>query len=273
MSDGADFGSVLRSIRDRATPDGAMPSARRRATGMRRQEVAEAAGVSVDYVVRLEQGRSQRPSDVIVGALARALGADAVQTAALFQAAGYSPPTSTVDRELDPALHRLLERVGNVAAAAYSADWWILGWNGLWSALLGDPVQVAEHERNLVWQVFASDDWRPVPKDRSLYEFKLALANDLRRQSIAFPHDTQLHRLITTLRDGSDEFSAMWQRTTAARHGAERKTLRHPIGNMVLDADVLQLQGTSQNLVVYSARPGTADAAIFAKLSPGAPPV
>ena len=78
--------------------------------------------MSVDYVVRLEQGRSQRPSDVIVGALARALGADAVQTAALFQAAGYSPPTSTVERELDPALHRLLERVGNVAAAAYSAD-------------------------------------------------------------------------------------------------------------------------------------------------------
>ena len=102
-----------------------------------------------------------------------------------------------------------------------------------------------------------------------MYEFKLALANDLRRQSITFPHDAQLHQLIDALRDGSDEFSDIWQRTTAARHGAERKTLRHPIGDMVLNADVLQLQGTSQNLVVYSARPGTADAAMFAKLSPG----
>ena len=186
--------------------------------------------MSVDYVIRLDQGRSQRPSDAIVGAPARALGADADQT----------------------------------------ADWWILGWNEWWSALLGDPAAVCEHERNLVWQVFAGDDWRPLPKDRSLYEFKLALANDLRRQSIAFPHDAQLHRLITTLRDGNDEFAGMWQRTTAARHGAERKTLRHPVGDMVLDADVLQMQGTSQNLVVYSVRPGTADAATFAPLSPGA---
>lgn len=266
MSSGTDFASMLRSLREQALPDSIVPSARRRATGMRRQEAAEAAGVSVDYVVRLEQGRSRRPSDEIVGALARALGADTAQTAALYQAAGYAPPTSIVNRVLDPSLQRLVARVGNVAAAAYSADWWILGWNDLWVALLGDPNRFSGPERNLVWQVFATDARHPMPMDRPLPELKVVLASDLRRESIAFPHDANLQELIVDLLAASPEFAAVWEQTTAARHGAERKTLLHPSGDLLLDADVFQQQGTGQKLIVYSAVPGTTDADALAKL-------
>jgi hypothetical protein len=74
------------------------------------------------------------------------------------------------------------------------------------------------------------------------------------------------------MQEGSTEFSGIWQQTTAARHGAERKILRHPSGDMLLNADVFQLQGTSQNLVVYSAVPGTADADAFTKLHHSASP-
>jgi len=266
MSDGNDFGSVLRGMRELSQPEPVPTSTRRRTTGMRRQELAEAAGVSVDYVVRLEQGRSRRPSDAIVDALARALRADAAQAAALFQAAGYSPPNSVVNRTLDPALGRLLERVGDVAAAVYSADWWMLGWNELWAELLGDPSQFVGRERNLVWQVFASDMWRPIPKDRSLRELKIELASDLRRESVMFPQDPTLHGLVDALRANGGEFQEIWQQTTAARHVAERKNLRHPSGDILLDADIIQLQGNSQNLVIYSAVPGSSDAAALAKL-------
>ena len=223
--------------------------------------------MSVDYVIQLEQGRSARPSDAVVGALARALRADTTQTETLFRVAGYAAPSPVLERTLDPVLERLLARVVNLAAAAYSADWWILGWNDMWAALFGDPAAFGGYERNLVWQMFASDDWRPTPRDRPLHELKEGLANDLRRESVAFPHDAKLQDLIAALRAANPDFAQVWEQTTAARHSAERKTLRHPSGTLLLDADVIQVQGTSQNLIVYSAEPGTPDAEALASLT------
>src|SRR3954469_14295658 len=112
-----DLGASLRAWRDRLTPPNA--GGTRRAPGLRRQEVADRAGVSVGYLTRLEQGRATNPSPLVVRALADALELSGDERELLFQLAGQLPPAQRMNRELTPGLLRMLDRLQDLPVTVY----------------------------------------------------------------------------------------------------------------------------------------------------------
>jgi transcriptional regulator with XRE-family HTH domain len=162
----ASLGATIHAWRDRLTPGAAgLPSGRaRRAVGLRREDLAELAGVSVDYIVRLEQGRATTPSAQIVSALARALQLSRQERDHLYRLAGLQPPQDgTITDHIPPGMQRVLTRLGETPVAVFAADWQLIWWNRSWAALLGDPSSVAAEDRNLVKARF------PVAADRSQF--------------------------------------------------------------------------------------------------------
>lgn len=137
-----EFGRTVRRWRDRVPPEAAgLPvGGQRRAVGLRREELALLAGISVDYVTRLEQGRAAHPSEQVVEALGRALRLSGIEREHLFHAAGLVPPgRGTVPGYLTPSVQRLLDRLTGTPVAAYDAAWTLMVANPLYAALLGDP--------------------------------------------------------------------------------------------------------------------------------------
>lgn len=122
---------------------------------MRREEVAQLAGVSVDYVVRLEQGRGPRPSSSVLAALARALRLNDEDRTLLFQFAGAAPPQEgSIDMVVRPSVLRLLDRMADLPALVLSAKADVLAWNPMAVALLGDFSAWPPARRNIIWQRF-----------------------------------------------------------------------------------------------------------------------
>jgi transcriptional regulator with XRE-family HTH domain len=129
-TDQTGLGATIRSWRDRLTPaDVGLPSGRaRRAAGLRREELAELAGVSVDYVVRLEQGRASTPSAQVVSALARALRLSGPERDHLYRLAGLQPPPDgTINDHIPPGMQRVLTRLGETPVGVFAADWRLIG--------------------------------------------------------------------------------------------------------------------------------------------------
>ncbi|MGW7244031.1 helix-turn-helix domain-containing protein [Streptomyces sp. NPDC054804] len=140
---GAGLGAMIRTWRNRLPPSAAgLPVVRkRRAVGLRREELADLAGVSVDYVVRLEQGRATTPSASVVASLARALQLSTAERDHLYRLAQIVPPADgTICDHLPPGMQRVLVRLGDVPVAVFAADWQLVWWNHGWAALLGDPL-------------------------------------------------------------------------------------------------------------------------------------
>src|SRR5882724_2447006 len=125
----AEFGAAVKRWRDRVAPGDAGLSAgrRRRAAGLRREELAMLAGISVDYVTRLEQGRATSPSAQVVEALARALRLSAEERSHLFRLAGLVPSgPETVPAYITPSVQRMLDRLVGTPVGVYDAAWTLL---------------------------------------------------------------------------------------------------------------------------------------------------
>lgn len=186
---------MIRTWRNRMPPSAAgLPVVRkRRAAGLRREELADLAGVSVDYVVRLEQGRATTPSASVVASLARALQLSTAERDHLYRLARIVPPADgTISDHLPPGMQRVLVRLGDVAVAVFAADWQLVWWNHRWAALLGDPLAAPPRMRN-----FARDRF-PVNADHTSLALwpvtdadpdttDAALVSDLRRATGRFP--------------------------------------------------------------------------------------
>lgn len=156
----SDLGATLRSWRERLSPAAVgLPHGRpRRTPGLRREELADLAGISVDYVVRLEQGRFVTPSAQIVTALGRALQLTDAERDHLHRLAGLVPPSGAEISERVPAgLARMVDRLGDAAVAIFAADWQLIRWNHTWAALIGDPSQTAPELRNFARDTFPTD--------------------------------------------------------------------------------------------------------------------
>jgi len=258
----ASFSALLRDWRDRSAPVlSASRDRSRRSPGLRREELAVLAGISVDYLVQLEQGRASKPSAAVVAALVRALGLGVADAGVLYRSAGLAAPSSAVDRSVPDSVERLLARVEHWPAAAYAADWWLLRWNPAWSALMGDPMELPGPSRNQAWYELTTDTsgvW--VDQDQREW-FRDALVGDLRVAQVAHPDDAELEALIRELRATSEAFSARWRSARPAVYRGARKHLDHPrVGAMTLDGDVFQAAGSDVRVIVYSAAPGTRDA-------------
>jgi transcriptional regulator with XRE-family HTH domain len=263
------FGALLHAWRDRLSPAdaGFTVTDGRRAPGLRREELAQLAGLSVDYVLRLEQGRAKNPSAQVVGALARALQLSRAERDQLYRSAGLLPPRDgTVSAHVPPGIQRLAARLGDVPIGVFTADWTLVWWNTMWSALHGDPAVLPAAERNLARALFGNGAARasmlPVQSERGQDAFAESIVADLKDAVARYPRDVQLDRLVQELREVSDAFAHHWAtQTAAAQHTTDRKTIRHPeIGDILLDCDVLIVPGADLRMVTYTAATGSSEA-------------
>jgi transcriptional regulator with XRE-family HTH domain len=267
----AEFGQAVRRWRDRVSPESAgLPAGgQRRAAGLRREELALLAGISVDYVTRLEQGRASHPSAQVVAALARALRLSDTERSHLFRLAGLATPgPETVPGHLTPSVQRMLDRLTGTPVAVYDATWTLLVANAAYAALMGDVSGRRGHQRNGVWRNFLGPGGRVrhTPEERRAFE--AALVADLRAAADRYPADPGLRRLVGELRSGSARFAELWSSGTVGHHRAARKTIDHPqTGALTLDCDVLTVAGSDLRIMVYTAEPGTPDAERLALLT------
>jgi transcriptional regulator with XRE-family HTH domain len=266
-----EFGQALRRWRDRVAPQsaGLPPGGQRRAPGLRREELALLAGISVDYITRLEQGRASNPSSQVVEALARALRLSGPERTHLFRLAGLVPPGSqTVPAHLTPSVQRLLDRLTGTPVAVHDASWTLLVANPPYAALMGDPSGWRDRERNGVWRQFVGPASRARYTPESRHALEKALVADLRAASSRYPADQRLQRLVADLRAHSDRFAELWDSGVVGHHEAARKIIDHPqVGPLTLDCDVLTVAGSDLRIMVYTAQPDTEDAERLALLT------
>jgi transcriptional regulator with XRE-family HTH domain len=269
-TDQTSLAATIRAWRDRLTPaDVGLPSGHaRRAAGLRREELADLAGVSVDYVVRLEQGRASTPSAQVVSALARALRLSGPERDHLYRLAGLQPPPDgMINDHIPPGMQRVLTRLGETPVGVFAADWQLIWWNRSWASLLGDPSALAPEDRSLVKSRFTSAADppgkladRPVISEQREATDRAIIA-DLRRASARYPQDKRLAALIRSRIDGNERFAELWQNGTVGGHAEDRKTIQHPeIGDITVDCDVLNDSDTDLKIVIYTAAPGSEDA-------------
>jgi transcriptional regulator with XRE-family HTH domain len=260
----AEFGQAVRRWRDRVPPESAgLPAGgQRRAAGLRREELAMLAGISADYVTRLEQGRASRPSAQVVETLARALRLSRPEREHLFHLAELTPPgPDAVPAYLTPSVQRLMDRLTGTPAAVFDAAWTLLVANPPYAALMGDPSGWRGHERNAVWRNLIGPGTRVRHTPESQRAMEAMLVADLRAAAGRYPADCGLRQLVAELRASSDRFGELWDSGAVGHHETARKIVDHPqAGAVTLDCDTLTVAGSDQRIMLYTAEPGTADA-------------
>jgi len=238
--------------------------ARRRATGLRREELAGLAGISADYLTRLEQGRATSPSAQVVESLARALRLSDPDRALLHELAGYATPgPGVVPSRITPSVQRLLDRLAGTPVAVYDAAWTLLAANPPYNALMGDTTRWQGMERNSLWRHLVGPGTRAVLTATEKASLEVGLVADLRRTAARYPADPSLRRLIGTLAAGSPRFAELWDTDTPVpdQEPSKRKVIDHPVvGPITVDCDILLVATDDVRLMVYSAAPATQDA-------------
>ncbi|MFF2078977.1 helix-turn-helix transcriptional regulator [Kitasatospora sp. NPDC058162] len=263
-----EFGRTVRRWRDRVPPEAAgLPAGgHRRAAGLRREELALLAGISVDYVTRLEQGRATNPSEQVVEALGRALRLNAEEREHLFRLAGLvTPGRGTVPAYIPAGVQRILDRLTGTPVAVHDAAWTLLLANPLYTALMGERHG---KERNGAWRNFLGPGSRVRHTPESRRALETAVVSDLRATASRYPADPRLRRLIAELRGNSERFAELWNSGAVGHQESSRKTIDHPqVGALTLDCDVLSVAGSDLRIMVYTAEPGTEDAERLALLA------
>jgi transcriptional regulator with XRE-family HTH domain len=265
---GTEFGHAVRRWRDRVSPEAAgLPAGgHRRAAGLRREELAALAGISVDYVTRLEQGRATNPSEQVVEALGRALRVSCEERVHLFHLAGLVPPgQGTVPAYITPGVQRMLDRLTGTPVAVFDAACTLLLANPLYEAVMGEH---RGNERNAVWRNFLGCGSRVRHTPESLLALKARQVAELRAAANRYPADQQVRRLVAGLRANSEQFAELWDAGSVGGPQGTRKVIDHPeVGALTLDCDVLSVVGPDLRIMVYTAEPGTEDAERLALLA------
>jgi transcriptional regulator with XRE-family HTH domain len=270
------LGGFLRARRGRVTPEhvGITGGRRRRVRGLRREELAQLAGISVDYYVRLEQGRATQPSAEVLDALATALRLDAAERGHLTTlAAGRSDPAPTA--RVSPLLRRILDSLAGLPAFATDHRLDVVAFNSLGAELIGGLGEPRRRDRNNARFLFLDPASRVVHPE---WEDRAAEAvGQLRVAAGRYPEDAELAALIAELAAGSAEFRRIWDSGEVVMCAAGRKRLRHPVaGLLTLDFETLHVPAapgeTGLVVHVFSAREGSREADAIARIAPGLSP-
>lgn len=261
-----EFGRVVRRWRERVGPGlvGLPVGGRRRAPGLRREELAGLAGISVDYLTRLEQGRATSPSAQVVEALARSLRLSDAERDLLFRLAGLSAPgPGVVPTRITASVQRLLDRFAGIPVVVYDAAWNLVVANAPYDALMGETSALRGNERNGVWRNVVGPGSRAAQTAAEHDEQIARLTADLRMTAARYPKDAGLRRLVAELRAASPRFAELWE-TASDPEPAEQsrhKVIEHPaVGPITLDCDTLVVAGDDLRIMVYTAEPGSEDA-------------
>ena len=244
-------------------PQGRRP---RRTPGLRREEVAELAKVSVDYVIRLEQGRGLRPSPEVLEALARALRLSIDERAYLFDLAQQrqvSGRRATVQAPPE-SLARLLGDLSPLPSMLVNHRFDILAWNPEMAALMVDFGALPVEQRNTMWLCMLYPPLCDFYRDRErVVRERIA---DLRAAWAAHPEDTALGELIEELTSHSTEFARLWPKRCVRVNGRGLTPLLHPrVGPLTVEYEVLTpLQDPDQRVIVCRAADPASQAAMDA---------
>jgi transcriptional regulator with XRE-family HTH domain len=259
--DRAELAAFLRRRRARVQPAdvGLEAGQRRRTPGLRRQEVAQLAGMSVDYYIRLEQGRGPRPSRQMLAAISRALRLSHDEGAYLHHLAGETPgPPPGPARDVRPGVLHLLGRLDDTPAIVCDAKYDVLAWNPMAAALIGDFSALPPGERNVVWRFFTDPDVRRRHDADGAQRFARESVADLRAASARYPGDSGVRRLVGRLLAASTEFRDLWAEQDVQVRRSAHKRLRHPVvGWLDLDCEALHDPDRDQWVVLYTAPPGS----------------
>ncbi|MEU6841734.1 helix-turn-helix transcriptional regulator [Streptomyces sp. NPDC046716] len=274
MTTHTELGPALRAWRERIGPAavGLPVAGNRRVPGLRREELAVLAGISVDYLVQLEQGRAKNPSPQILAAFAQTLRLNAVERELLYRLAGaVVPPSGTVPREVPPGVQRMIDRMSDTPLAVFTASWDIVQSNPLWAELFGTPAEADARSSNLIWGHFAAP---PAPGASRIERgaahaeaFERMMVSDLRRAADRYPDDRAVTELINGLRETNRRFADLWTRYETRPIGRSHKTVVHPrLGEIVLDCDIMTIERADLHIVLNWAAPDTGAAEKLALL-------
>jgi len=268
----AELAAFLRARRARLSPrDAGLPEAGRRQTpGLRRQEVAQLAAISVDYYIRLEQARGPQPSRQVLSALARALLLTGDEREYLFRTAGIAPPQpARPSREITPGIRHLLDGMPHTPAYVVDAAYNVLAWNPLAVHFIGD---LAGHEdRNMIRWTFRRSPRDVVWSDEHFVRFTRSTVADLRANYARYPGDTEIASLVGEMLALSPQFAEMWEAYDVEARAPMLKRVQHPVaGPLEFECQVLHLAETGQRLIAYCAAPGSPTEAAFIQLAAGA---
>jgi transcriptional regulator with XRE-family HTH domain len=267
-SNRAELAVFLRTKRARLTPrDAGLPEVgRRRTPGLRRQEVAQLAGMSIDYYIRLEQGRGPQTSRQVLSALARALMLNADERDYLFRMAGEAPPQPVrPSREITPGIRNLLDGMPTTPAYVVDAAYNILAWNPLAVYFIGKLEGYAD--RNMIrWTFLRSVDvlW----SDEHFLRFTRSTVADLRANYARYPGDKEIESLVSEMLALSSQFAEMWAEYEVEARGPMLKHVDHPeAGPLDFECQVLHIADTGQRLIAYCAAPGSPTESAFIQLA------
>ena len=249
---------------DQGLPNGG----RRRTPGLRREEVAQLAGVGATWYTWLEQGRDVRASLEVLEALARALRLNQAERSHLIMLGRgeEAPPCKSPVERLSPTLRRLIENLGPNPAFIIGRRWDYLAWNDAAVALLGDLGAIPRAARNHAWLTFTDPARREMFTDWE--RSSRTLVAKFRADSARHLGDPAFESLITALRRSSPEFARAWERHEVSRSGEGRKDLRHPLVGMMSFSHAVfhPAEKLDQRLVLYSPLPDNETAAKLARL-------
>jgi transcriptional regulator with XRE-family HTH domain len=263
-----ELGEFLKSKRAQIQPEdvGFNAGRGRRVEGLRREEVAALASVSVDYIKRLEAGRI-RPSDAVLDSLSRALQLDVLERTHLFTLAGRTAaaPDANGLEDVRPGLLRLLEAVEPLPAFVVGPWLDLLAWNPTASALFTGFERRPPKERNMARLIFLD------PEIHDLFRRRVGGAGLVAALRVIWRGEPgpRVEALISDLIAGSPLFKRLWEEHGVVKRMSGRKTFDHPdVGVIELDWERLTVPGSGgQVLMVYSARPGTRAATALTLLS------
>jgi transcriptional regulator with XRE-family HTH domain len=249
-----ELGAFLRSRRERIRPEqvGLRSIRRRRTPGLRREEVAQLAGVGVTWYTWLEQGRDINPSAQVLDAISRTLQFDAHEHAHLFTLAGFATTTIADGcQALCPTVQPLLDKLEPFPAIAVNSRLDLLAYNRIYESFFGEIEGIPVEDRNLLWLAFTHPEWQAVIVDwddvgQLVAEYRSAMAEHL--------DDPAWKTLVERLQRASPEFSAYWDRHDVQRVESRRKRARHPTAGL-LHFDYTNLwvgQQVDTRIVAYS---------------------
>jgi transcriptional regulator with XRE-family HTH domain len=261
------LGTFLRSRRHRLTPSQAgieaFPGARR-VPGLRRDELAVAAGVSPDYYSRLEQGRQANVSAEVLDALARVLRLDEVERAHLHDLAApttrHRPATSRTVQHPDPGLLRLMHTLDHVPVLLLGHRGEVLARNTLLTEVLGSPLEPGTSFIRYMFQ-------DPLARERIVNwsDFASATVATMRRETARYPHDRRLTALMDEMRTTDPDVAQWWDDHTVRDYASVTKKIQHPTaGAMSFNIEIVRApHEPDQRLIVYTTEPDSVAARVL----------
>ncbi|MFF3844980.1 helix-turn-helix domain-containing protein [Streptomyces sp. NPDC002328] len=262
----AELSEFLRSRRARLKPeDVGLPDfgRHRRVPGLRREELAQLAGVSVAYYTRLEQGNGRNVSAEVLGSIARALRLTDAEHAHLTHLAKpkqHKKKPAARTQQVRSSLWQLLDQMDGVPAYVVGRRVEILAWNRMAAAVFGDWGELPAAERNWARLVFLRPDYRELFVDWEQKAIDLVCA--LRMDAGCYPDDPRLSALVGELSVKSEDFRRLWATHDVKDKNFGVKRFRHPlVGELSLNFEGFRLMGDGeQSLVTYHAEPGSPSA-------------